>query len=131
MNRVTKKVALSGLILGSGMAVVAAQAEPLTLTANQMDTVTASGFGFADFDAFVDVFKNFETNIEFLKFAEVAVFVDVSGFLADANAVANCIAFGCTAETFTGTDVNIAAEGGFTTTAASHSVSAGTLPPLE
>jgi hypothetical protein len=46
------KLALSGLAMGAAMAVGTAQAEPLTLSADQMDQVTAAGFGVVDFDAF-------------------------------------------------------------------------------
>src|SRR5262245_49025547 len=48
-----KKLALSGLVLAAAMAVGTAQAEPLTLSADQMDGVTAAGVGFVKFDAFV------------------------------------------------------------------------------
>ena len=116
-----KKVALSAVFLGTAMAVGAAQAQPLTLSNAQMDSVTAAGFGFAEFDAFVNVFKNFDTKINFQKFAKVDSHVSATGYLADANAVANCAGFGCTAETFTGADTNIFLGTG---TAASHSVSA-------
>lgn len=125
MNKLMNKLALSGLV--GAMAVTAAQAEPLTLTPVQMDTVTASGFGFASFDAFVSAFKNFNTNIHFAKHARVNVEVDIDGYLADANAVSNCAGFGCTAETFTGADANAFLGTG---TAASHSVAAADLPDL-
>lgn len=120
-KRVMNKLALSALVLGSAMAVTAAQAEPLTLTTDQMDTVTASGFGFASFDAFVFAHKKFDTDIDFDKHARVDSKVDAKGYLADANAVSNCAGWGCTAETFTGADTD-AFKG--TGTAASHSVSA-------
>ena len=45
------KLALSGLALGAAMAVGTAQAEPLTLSADQMDQVTAAGDGIANFTA--------------------------------------------------------------------------------
>ncbi len=123
MNKcVMNKLAWSGLILGSAMAVTAAQAEPLALTTDQMDTVTASGFGFASFDADVFARKDFDTDIDFNKRARVDSRVHARGYLADANAVANCAGRrGCTAETFTGADTNAFERTG---TAASHSVSA-------
>lgn len=85
MSKSISKLGLSGLVLGTAMGVPAAQAEPLTLTPVQMDTVTASGFGFAEFFAFVDAFKNFETTIDFTKTADVDVNVSVTGLLADAH----------------------------------------------
>ncbi len=115
------KLVLSALVLGSAMAVTAAQAEPLALTTAQMDTVTASGKGFASFDANVYARKDFDTDIDFDKRARVDSKVNAQGYLADANAVSNCAGRGCTAETFTGADTN-AFDG--TGTAASHSVSA-------
>lgn len=122
MNKsVMNKLALSGLVLGSAIAVTAAQAEPLTLTTDQMDTVTASGSGFASFDARVFARKDFDTDIDFNKRARVDSQVHAKGYLADANAVSNCAGHGCTAETFTGADTN-AFKG--TGAAASHSVSA-------
>ncbi len=121
-KRVMNKLALSALVLGSVMAVTAAQAEPLALTTAQMDTVTASGKGFASFDGNIYARKDFDTDIDFDKRARVDSKVDAKGYLADANAVSNCAGGrGCTAETFTGADTN-AFDG--TGTAASHSVSA-------
>lgn len=99
-----KKVALCGLVLGTAMTVSTVQAEPLALTPDQMDRVTASGVGFVDFKIFVDKFKNVETKIDFDKHASVGVDVNIIGFLADAEAAANCFGFGCTAETLTGAE---------------------------
>lgn len=95
------KVALSGLALGAAMAVGTAQAEPLTLSADQMDQVTAAGFAFVDVD--VDVHNNLDSFKTFFidKFARVHVSTDIDGWLADAEAGANCFGFGCTAETKT------------------------------
>ena len=96
-----KRLALPGLALGVAMAVSTAQAEPLTLSADQMDGVTAAGFGFVKFDAFVEnVYKSFK-HIDLKKDAEVDVDNDIKGWLADAEAGANCFGFGCTAETKT------------------------------
>jgi hypothetical protein len=69
------KLALSGLALGAAMAVGTAQAEPLTLSADQMDQVTAAGFGFVDFDAFLDKTINVTKNVTITK--EVTKFQDV------------------------------------------------------
>jgi hypothetical protein len=100
------KFALSGLALGAAMAVGAAQAEPLTLSADQMDQVTAGGFGSVEFDAFVNNFYFSDKFINFEKFAFVEVENDIDGWLADAEAGANCFGFGCTAETKTLADSN-------------------------
>jgi hypothetical protein len=103
------KVALTSLALGAAMAVGTAQAEPLTLSADQMDQVTAAGDGFAHFDAtlFVDTFVNKQEFIfkEVQKFQDVFVF----GYFGQADAFANCFdgaGFGCQAVTFSATDVN-------------------------
>jgi hypothetical protein len=64
------KLALSGLALGAAMAVGTAQAEPLTLSADQMDQVTAAGFGFVDFDAFLDKTINVDKNVVITKTVE-------------------------------------------------------------
>jgi hypothetical protein len=101
------KVALSGLALGAAMAVGTAQAEPLTLSADQMDEVTAAGFGFVDFDAFLDkdinVTKTVNIDKTVTKFQDVFVF----GLFGEADAFANCFdasGFGCQATTETFTD---------------------------
>ena len=94
-----KRLALPGLALGVAMAVSTAQAEPLTLSADQMDGVTAAGIGFVKFDAFVEnVYKSFK-HIDLKKDAEVDVDNYIKGWLADAEAGANCFGFVCTAET--------------------------------
>jgi hypothetical protein len=80
------KVALSGLALGAAMAVGAAQAEPLTLSADQMDEVTAAGTGFAQFDAVlskdINVKKDVNIQKEVQKFQDVFVF----GLFGEADA---------------------------------------------
>ena len=102
------KVVLTGLALGAAMAVGTAQAEPLTLSADQMDQVTAAGSGFVDFDftVFKDVFANKEEHIFKDVFKSQEVFVQ--GFFGQADAGANCFdaaAFGCEAITESFTDV--------------------------
>jgi len=101
------KVVLAGLAMSTAMS-IAAQAEPLTLSGDQLDKVTAAGS--ADVFTNVDVFKN--------KFVNVFEFVDIDklvnsevftfGNLALAQSDANCSHgfFGCVAETQTVTDVN-------------------------
>ena len=115
------KLALSGLALGAAMTVGTAQAEPLTLSADQMDQVTAGGFGFVDFFANVENFFFSDKDIFFDKFATVTVSTDIDGWLADAEAGANCFGFGCTAETKTLADARADL---FTGTAFSSSVAA-------
>jgi hypothetical protein len=108
------KLALSGLALGAAMAVGTAQAEPLTLSADQMDQVTAAGFGFVDFDAFLDkainVTKNVTITKEVTKFQDVQVF----GLFGEADAFSNCFdasGFGCQATTESFTDAVSGVEG--------------------
>jgi hypothetical protein len=101
------KVVLAGLAMSSALA-VGAQAEPLTLSGDQLDKVTAAGT--ANVFTFVDVFKSKFVNVE--EFVDVNKFVNSSVFtfgnLAMAQSDANCShgAFGCVAETQTVTDVN-------------------------
>jgi hypothetical protein len=104
-----RKLALSGLALGAAMAVGTAQAEPLTLSADQMDQVTAAGFGFVDFDAHlnkdINVDKDVDIDKRVLKLQEVLV----QGFFAQADGFANCFdaaGFGCEADTQALVDVN-------------------------
>lgn len=103
------KVALTGLALGAAMAVGAAQAEPLTLSAQQMDEVTAAGDGFANFRATlqkqINVDKKVNIDKTVKKFQDVFVF----GFFGEADSFANCYdaaAFGCQAIAESFTDVN-------------------------
>jgi hypothetical protein len=108
------KVALTSLALGAAMAVGTAQAEPLTLSADQMDEVTAAGFGFAQFDAFlnkdIQVNKNVTITKEVTKFQDVFVF----GLFGEADAGSNCSdvsGFGCQATTGAFTDAVSSVEG--------------------
>jgi hypothetical protein len=119
------KLALSGLALGAAMAVGTAQAEPLTLSADQMDEVTAAGPGFANFDADLtkDIVVNKTVTIDktITKFQDVFVF----GLFGEADAFANCFdasGFGCQATTETFTD----AVSGFEGTSAANVVSVST-----
>jgi hypothetical protein len=108
------KLALTSLALGAAMAIGTAQAEPLTLSADQMDEVTAAGFGFVDFDAFLDkdinVTKTVNIDKTVTKFQDVFVF----GLFGEADAFANCFdasGFGCQATTETFTDAVSGFEG--------------------
>jgi hypothetical protein len=108
------KLALSGLALGAAMAVGTAQAEPLTLSADQMDEVTAAGFGFAEFQAFLNKDINVNKNVNIFKNVEKFQFVDVLGLFGEADAFANCFdatGFGCQATTETFTDAVAGVEG--------------------
>jgi hypothetical protein len=119
------KVVFAGLAVSTAMS-FAAQAEPLTLSGDQLDKVTASGFGFVEFDVLFDKLKNvnvFENvNIQKLVNSNVTTF----GNLAMGEADANCSGgfFGCTAQALTASDVNLVTEGFWDATAASQSVSA-------
>jgi hypothetical protein len=108
------KLALTSLALGAAMAIGTAQAEPLTLSADQMDEVTAAGFGFVDFDAFLDkdinVTKTVNIDKTVTKFQDVFVF----GLFGEADAFANCFdasGFGCQATTESFTDAVSGFEG--------------------
>jgi hypothetical protein len=109
------KVVLAGLAMSTALT-VGAQAEPLTLSGDQLDKVTAAGA--ANVFTTVDVFKTkftdvFET-VDVFKIVDSSVFTD--GNLAMAQSDANCSHgfFGCTAETQTVTDVNFNTEPGAT-----------------
>ena len=108
------KLTLSGLALGAAMAIGTAQAEPLTLSAGQMDQVTAAGFGFAQFDAFLNKDINVTKDVTITKTVEKFQDVFVFGLFAEADAFANCFdssGFGCQAVTETFTDVVSGVEG--------------------
>jgi hypothetical protein len=101
------KLALSGLALGAAMAVGTAQAEPLTLSADQMDQVTAAGFGFVEFDAFLDKTINVTKTVNIDKTVTKFQDVFVSGLFGEADAFSNCFdgsGFGCQATTESFTD---------------------------
>jgi hypothetical protein len=122
-----KKLAFSGLVLAAAMAVGTAQAEPLTLSADQMDGVTAAGTGSVKFDAFVKNFYDSDKNIFFDKVADVDVDTRIDGWLADAEAGSNCFGFGCTAETKTLSDTDFTK---FSAVAYSSSIAASDFPEM-
>jgi hypothetical protein len=123
-----KKLVLSGLVLGAAMAVGTAQAEPLTLSAGEMDGVTAAGEGSVKFDAFVkNVYDSFK-DINLKKYANVEVETDIDGWLADAEAGSNCFGFGCTAETKTLADTDFTK---YSAVAYSSSIAASDFPEME
>jgi hypothetical protein len=127
------KLAASGLLVGTALAVGAAQAEPLTLTEDQMDQVTAAGFGIVDFDVFVDVHKDVRKNIQVRIDKLFNSRVSAFGIAADAEAGANCFTYGsgCLAEvmTFSDGEGNFDEHGSFfwegTAVSESHSASSG------
>jgi hypothetical protein len=123
-----KKLALSGLVLAAAMAVGTAQAEPLTLSADQMDGVTAAGTGFVKFDAFVKNVYDSHKDIKLDKFANVDVDTRIDGWLADAEAGSNCFGFGCTAETKTLSDTDFTK---FSAVAYSSSIAASDFPEMK
>jgi hypothetical protein len=102
------KLALSGLALGAAMAVGTAQAEPLTLAADQMDQVTAAGEGFATFDATLTKTIQVNKQVQIQKLVEKFQDIFVFGYFGEADAFANCSdggTFGCQAVTEAFTDV--------------------------
>lgn len=109
------------------VASVANAGEPTKLTADQMDGVTAAGIGVVDVVAFLNKFKNVQTRIRLDKQARVGVNVHIRGYLADAEAFANCNGLGCTSETLTFADVDPAGINNFgvpSATSASESLAA-------
>jgi hypothetical protein len=102
------KLALSGLALGAAMAVGTAQAEPLTLSADQMDQVTAAGDGTANFDATLVTDIQINKDVQIQKIVEKFQDLFVFGYFGEADAFANCSdggVFGCQAVTQAATDV--------------------------
>ena len=100
------KLAASGLLVGTAFAVGAAQADSLTLTDEQMDQVTAAGFGIVNFDADITVDKDVRKNINVLVRKLFDSRVSAFGVAADAEGGANCFTYGsgCLAEVLTLTD---------------------------
>ena len=81
-----KRLVLSGLAVGAAMAIGTAQAEQLTLSADQMDQVTAAGF-----DAFLEKAINVQKNVNIEKVVEKFQDFFVAGFFGEADAFANCL----------------------------------------
>lgn len=118
-----RKLALSGLALGMAMGIGAAQAEPLTLSADQMDRVTAGGFAFADGKFTWNVRTNVRETLDVFKLVQKVQRLDLQGYFADAKSAAN--AFGDAAEAVTATQTDADAFRG-TATSLSLSESAAT-----
>jgi len=102
------KLAATTFAFGTVLAVGAAQAEPLTLTTDQMDNVTAAGFAFVDGFLNVDINEDIDKDVDIFKFIDKFQFVDVEGYFAEANGAANCFGgtFGCQATSYSIVDVN-------------------------
>jgi hypothetical protein len=101
------RLALSGLVLGAALAAGTAQAEPLTLSADQMDGVTAAGYAYVKADKWVDINENVRNTTDILKLKQILQYVDVNGYFAHADGAANCYGYsGCEAGSFAITDVD-------------------------
>jgi hypothetical protein len=96
-----RKLALSGLALGMAMGIGAAQAEPLTLSADQMDRVTAGGIARADGNFTWNVNTTVRETLDVFKLVQKVQRLDLQGYFADAKSAAN--AFGDAAEAVTAT----------------------------
>jgi hypothetical protein len=108
------KLALSGLALGAAMAVGTAQAEPLTLSADQMDEVTAAGFGLVDFQATLKKQIDVQKKVDIQKLVKKLQEIEVHGLFGESDAFANCFdaaGFGCQAVTETFTDAVAGVDG--------------------
>lgn len=120
-----RKLALSGLALGAAMIVGTAQAEPLNLSTDQMDQVTAAGYAFVQADKYVNIDEHVRNTTDIFKLKQVLQLVDVKGFFAHADGAANCIGFsGCEAGSYAITDVN-AFKGMATSVSGSESATSG------
>lgn len=115
-----KKFMLSGAALGVAMAVGAAQAEPLTLSTDQMDQVTAGDFVYADVSFRKDVYVRDYQDV----YKTVFGFVFLDGNQAEANAVGQAFGSDTLAQSLTITYTDP-----FSSQAASESVSATYDPP--
>jgi hypothetical protein len=103
-----RKFALSGLALGAAMAVGTAQAEPLSLSTDQMDVITAAGYAYVEAMKIVNIDENVHNLTDILKIKQVIQDVDVRGYFAHADGAANCVGFsGCEAGSFAITDVSV------------------------
>ena len=123
-----KKTVLS-VIVGTALAgaiSVANAEQPMTLSADQMDRVTAGGFAFVDAQLVITKFKDIQEFVFYDVDKTADVFVNITGYWADAEAGANCMAVDCVSETLTITDVRADM---FTSTAYSQSFSAGDIVP--
>ena len=101
-----RKLALSGLALGAAMVVGTAQAEPLTLSGDQMDQVTAAGFAFVDANLNLNVNENVHKNVDIWKTVFKWQDVKVDGYFSQADAGANCFGDGCQTLTYAITDTD-------------------------
>ena len=101
-----KKLLLAGAALGTAMTLGTAQADPLTLTSDQMDGVTAAGYAYVDGYKNVDINERIHKKVDIYKQKYILQYVDVYGYYADADGAANCFGYGCETITYALTDTN-------------------------
>ena len=92
-----KKFALSGAVLSVAMAIGAAQAEPLTLSSDQMDQVTAG----ANIYSTLSFRKNVDVRERLTIDKAVFAFAFVDGHIANANGTAQAFGRNTLAEALT------------------------------
>ena len=96
-----------GVGIGTALAISAAQAEPLTLSVDQLDQVTAAGYAFVDGTLNVRINEDINKRVWIDKFIKKFQFVDVEGYFAEANGAANCFgSYGCQATSYGIADVH-------------------------
>lgn len=101
-----RKLALSSLALGAAMVVGTAQAEPLTLSGDQMDQVTAAGYAFVDGNLNLHVNEDVKKKVDIWKTVFKWQDVEVRGYFAQADAGANCYGDGCQTLSYAITDTD-------------------------
>lgn len=98
-----KTVLFAGSVL---MAAGMAQAEPMKLTDDQMDTVSAAGPAYVDAYKNVDINEYITKNVNINKYKDIYQRVDLYGFYADADGAANCFGIACETITYAIADTN-------------------------
>ena len=101
-----KKMLLASAALGTVMTLGTVQADPLTLTSDQMDGVTAAGYAYVDGYKNVDINEHINKKVDIYKQKYILQYVDVYGYYADADGAANCFGYGCETITYALTDTN-------------------------
>jgi hypothetical protein len=97
---------VAGAALLAGAAATHVNAEPLTLSTDQMDQVTAAGYAFVDGVFYTQVHEYVDKMVHVDKRLDVYQDIRVKGYFAEALAGANCHGQGgCMALTYTVTDV--------------------------
>jgi hypothetical protein len=100
------RIAACALTLGTICAIGAAQAEPVILSADDLDGVTAAGYAYVDGYKNVDINEQIDKDVKIYKDKYIYQYVDVYGFYADADGAANCYGYGCETITYALTDVD-------------------------